>query len=66
MLGEGSAIDQIIEELRLVNGDHVKLDAVNASLMELMVSGLVAVRSRHKKSQAWFVYNCDEEVGSKV
>ena len=26
--GEGAAIDRIIEELRLVNGDLVKLDAV--------------------------------------
>ena len=52
--GEAAAINWNTEEFQSIDNDQVKLDAVYANLVELMASGLVEVRSKHKKSQKWF------------
>ena len=51
--GEGAAVNWIdfTEEFQSVDNDQVKLDAVDANLMELMASGLVEVRCKYKKSK---------------
>ena len=41
----------ITEELQSIDSDQAKLDAVYASLVELMARGLGEVRSKRKKSQ---------------
>ena len=46
--GESGAINWITEEFQSIDNDQVKLDAV-------MASGLVEVKSKHKKSQGLMV-----------